>query len=282
MNLPVEKRRQWIRSRRQQRKLTKLARLRRQLLRYSVLCALLVAGGMAFYKIHWTLPTSSSDQSVVIKGNLVASDEQIRRALGITFNNLLFALNPKDLEQRVEKLGVIRCAFVRRYALPSPKLQVDVLEEFPWATLYLNDVDTPQFIIAQSGRLISIHDFPHVYQPALRIYCRDKDSVKLNADDVSHWADWIAYVEKQMQCPVQCIDMHDARDVKIQTDKCILALGSADNSLTNRLVRLASVLEVLSSEHKEPSYVNLALNSNIPVKLAKKSDLSQENNIYQE
>ena len=53
MNLPVEKRRQWIASRRQQRKLTKLARLRRQLLRYSILSALLLAGGFGFYKIHW-------------------------------------------------------------------------------------------------------------------------------------------------------------------------------------------------------------------------------------
>ena len=169
MNLPVEMRWQWIRSRRQQRKLTKLARLRRQLMRYTVLALLLFVGSTAFYKMRWYLPNDSK-QSISIKGNFVASGEQILQIVNKSVNLPLFALNPAELENKIKQLDIVKHVFVRRYALPYPNLQVEVLEEFPWATLYLNDAPAPQYVIAQSGRLISIRDFPHVFQPALRIY----------------------------------------------------------------------------------------------------------------
>ena len=66
--------------------------------------------------------------------------------------------------------------------------------------------------------------------------------------------------------------MREQNNVKVETSKFVLALGTADISLTSRLHRLASVLDVLACEKKEPTYVNLGLNSNIPVKLARKSD----------
>ena len=269
MNLPVEKRWQWIRSRRQQRKLTKLARLRRQLIRYVVLALLLFLGTAAFYKMSWYLPVDSSNsQAVCIKGNSVASNQQILQALYKSTDLPLFAINPSELENKIERLDIVQQVFVRRYALPYPKLQVEVLEEFPWATLYLNDAPSSQFVIAQSGRLISIHDFSHVYQPALRIYGQSKNDIKLVAADVNRWANRIAYIEKQTQSPVFSIDLRDSHNVKIETAKFTIALGSTDSSLTPRLYRLASVLDILASEHKQPSYVNLGLNSNIPVKLA--------------
>jgi len=269
MNLPVEERRQWIRSRREQRKLTKLARLRRQLMRYIALALLLFGGGSAFYRMHWYLPNgNNSNQSICIKGNFVASDQQILQALRQSIDLPLFVLNPVELENKIEHLDIIKQVFVRRYALPYPRLQVEVLEEFPWATLYLNDAPAPQFVIAQSGRLISICDFPHVYQPALRIYGRSKDSTQLNANDVNRWANWIAYIKKQTQCPVFSIDMREPHNVKVETGKFTIALGNPDSSLTPRLYRLASVLDILANEHKQPSCVNLSLNSNIPIKLA--------------
>ena len=66
--------------------------------------------------------------------------------------------------------------------------------------------------------------------------------------------------------------MRDPHNVKVATSRLMLVLGNPDSGLARRLYRLASVLELLANQHKEPAYVNLALNSNIPVKLAKKSD----------
>ena len=163
---------------------------------------------------------------------------------------------------------MVRRAFVRRYVLPHPKLQVEIMEEFPWATYYTNPESGPQFVVAESGRLISIKNFPNVFQPALKIYGDNKTNLRFAAENVGQWGNWIAYIETQMQCPVLSIDMSEPNDVKVETSKFTLALGQADNSLTHRLYRLASVLDVMASEHKEPIYVNLGLNSNIPIRLA--------------
>ena len=77
------------------------------------------------------------------------------------------------------------------------------------------------------------------------------------------------YIEDQAHCPVFALDMRDAHDIKVETGKFTIALGFPDSSLTARLYRLASVLDVMEKEHREPVYVNLGLNNNIPIKLPK-------------
>lgn len=207
-------------------------------------------------------------------------------------------LNPSELENRIKKLSVIKHAFVRRYVLPYPLIKVEVLEEFPWATIYClpplannskclhvpisgpaanvsNKVTTTakaQFVLSESGRLIAIKDFPNIYQPSLKIYTDNAEQLHLNEGTIEQWANWVAYISKQTQSPVLSLDMREPHNVKVETSRIMLVLGNADSGLTRRLDRLASVLEVLANQHKEAAYVNLALNSNIPVKLAKKSD----------
>ncbi len=66
--------------------------------------------------------------------------------------------------------------------------------------------------------------------------------------------------------------MREPHNIKVETSKFTLVLGNPDSGLTRRLNRLPSVLELLANQHKEPIYINLALDSNIPVKLAKKTD----------
>ncbi len=305
MSLPVEKRRQWIKSRREQRKLTKYARLRRQLLRYSILVSLLALGIVAFANVRWRLCQNYDNQGIDISGNFVAKNSQIRQYLKPEIVNCpLFLLNPNELENRVEHLGIIKRAFVRRYALPCPKLKVEVLEEFPWATLYsaaspprsvgerlnsdlasqksvlengavLSKIGfglSPHYVVAESGRLILIADFPNVFQPALKIYCDNPSKFNLLPSDVEQWANWIGYISKETHCPVLAIDMRQPHDVQVETGKFTIALGNPDSGLTRRLYRLASVLQVLANQHRELTYINLGLNSNIPIRLAKKLD----------
>lgn len=281
MSLPVEKRRQWIKSRREQRKQTRYARLRRQFLRYSILFSLLILGGLVLYKMKCRLYENS--RGLEIKGNMVASNEQISSALkSEVVNSPLFVLDPNELENRVKNLSIIKHAFVRRYLLPHPRLKVEVLEEFPWATLYCPSPNLQaKFVVAESGRLISLADFPNVYKPALKIYAEDPRRFHLTEADVEQWANWTNYISKQTQCPVVAIDMLEPHNIKVETSKFSLVLGNPDSGLPCRLYRLAAVLEVLASQHKEPIYVNLSLNSNIPVKLAKKSDKLAEEKITQ-
>jgi cell division septal protein FtsQ len=214
---------------------------------------------------------------------MVASNEQISSALkSEVVNSPLFVLDPNELENRVKNLSMIKHAFIRRYLLPHPCLKVEVLEEFPWATLYGPSPNLQaKFVVAESGRLISLADFPNVYKPALKIYVEDPKRLHLAESDVEQWANWTNYISKQTQCPVVAIDMLEPHNIKVETSKFSLVLGNPDSGLPRRLYRLAAVLEALASQHKEPIYVNLSLNSNIPVKLAKKSDKLGEEKVTQ-
>ena len=141
-------------------------------------------------------------------------------------------LNPSDLENRIGKLSVVKHAFVRRYVLPHPQIKVEVLEEFPWATIYCpadlpnnskclhvpsseqelalnysNTVDTTatlsQFVLSESGRLISIADFPNIYQPSLKIYTENAAQFHLSQTEIEQWANWVAPILLS-KCNVQC------------------------------------------------------------------------------
>lgn len=268
MNLPVEQRQEWIRSRREQRKLARRARLRRQILRYILLAVLMLTAAGGFYYSPWYL--SGGSDTIVVRGNRVVSNEQIREALKFTHDVPIYKLAPEKLENSIAQLSIVKRAFVRRYALPHPKLVVEILEEFPWAS-YSNEINTPaEYVIAESGRLVSIAEFPKVIQPSLLII--GPASLQLTSKQVNQWATWIAYIEKQSQRTVQSIDLRRPQDIVVQVDDLTLKLGAADISLNKRLTRLASVLRIIQPWKNKLDYIDLSLDSNIPLKLTKKVD----------
>ncbi|PWT94298.1 MAG: hypothetical protein C5B53_13450 [Candidatus Melainabacteria bacterium] len=267
MNLPVERRREWIRSRREQRKLMRRARLRRQMLRYALLILLMFTATSGFYYLPWSI--ANAREQIVVRGNKVVSDEQVRQALESALGRPIYRLNPHELESDVKSLDVVQQAFVRRYCLPRPKLVVEILEEFPWAS-YATDPDCqPKWVIAESGRKVLISEFPKVIQPPLKIY--GQSSRAFTSKEVSQWANWISYIEKQTQCPVESVDMRNPQEVKVIAGDLCLKLGSPDSSLTRRLARLASVLSVIDPMRDKLEFIDLGLDSNIPLKLARKA-----------
>jgi len=264
--IPVETRRELIRSRRQRKKAARRARYRRQLVRYALLLLLLAAGWSGFSKLPWSLQDLQAD--VIVHGNEVATADQIRNAINISNKQPLYKINPRQIEKQIVALKAVKHAFVRRYALPHPRMVVEVLEEFPWATFALNPESAPLSVIAQSGRQIPIKDFPHVPQPPLLIY--GQPNLKLSGADVSQWARWVAFITKQTGQPVQFVDMRTAFDVRVQNGDLSLKLGQPDATLTRRLGRLTSVLTAIEPLRGRLEYVDLSLDNNIPLKVAKK------------
>jgi len=271
MTLPVEQRREWIRSRREQRKLTRRARLHRQALRYLVLAMLLAGGVAAFSYLPWNIRDANSQ--IEVHNNRVATSSQIRNALKTAVNQPLYQLDPEKLEDHVTDLGIIKQAFVRRYALPKRRLVVEVMEEFPWAS-FGTDPDKPtESVICESGRIVSASEFPKVVQPELKVY--GPANLDLNAKDVSQWANWLNLISKQTNYPVQSVDMRNLQNVVVQDGDLNLRLGSPDTTLTRRLSRLSSLQPAIEPLKERVEYVDLGLDNNIPVKIAKKSDNSK-------
>jgi len=262
-----DRRKEWIRGRRKKRKHARIARLNRQVFRYMVVLALLWGGTSAVLHRPWRLNASKAD--VVVRGNHVVTSQQVKTALGDVTGPQIFQLDPRKLEKRVETLQAVKYAFVRRYAIPKPTIIVEILEEYPWATFATGPDSPPQDVISQSGRLISLKDFPSIAQPDLVIY--GPPGFKLNGKSVKQWASWIGFIKAQTGEPVQSVDMRHSYEISVQDGDLFLKLGTADGTLTRRLGRLSSIISTLQPLKSRLEYVDLGLDNNIPLKVAKKS-----------
>ncbi|MBY0358436.1 MAG: FtsQ-type POTRA domain-containing protein [Candidatus Obscuribacterales bacterium] len=254
-----------IRGRRQKRKLARVARVRRQIFRYIFLSALLFLGICGFTRIKWFLNDPETD--IVVQGNQVVQVEQVRAVLRPYLNRPLYLLDPKEMENKVKQLADVRYAFVRRYLAPHPHLVVNLMEEFPWAT-FANDPDTlPSAVISETGRLIPLEQFPAVPQPGLKIF--GSSATKMKPADIEAWSNWTNYITAQVGSQVDSVDLRKPADVIVKAGDFCLHIGAADASLTKRLGRLASVVPTVTSLSDNIEYIDLSLESNVPLKVSK-------------
>jgi cell division septal protein FtsQ len=261
--LDVEDRRAWIKSRRSMRKQTRRVRLRRQIVRVFLLFFIIGLGFMGFTYLPWSV--DDFENGIVVKGNIFTSSEQVRNAMHDCLFAPVYKVNPKFLEKKVESLETIKNAFVRRYALPQPHIVIEVLEEFPWASLSKGPGEPVTAVIAESGRIIPLSKFPKVSKPRLTFY--SKDALKMNPDTVKQWGTWIGYIEDQTGSAVKNVDLRQPFDVKVKNQDLELRLGIADTTLTHRLGRLTSIMSTIRTYKDRLEYVDLALENNVPLKL---------------
>lgn len=261
----IEERADRIRGRRTKRKQARTARLRRQVLRYVLLVSLLYVGVAAFVKVQWSLPDPDSD--VKVSGNLVVSGAQVKQVLMPLLRKPVYSLNPKELEARVKSLPDVNNAFVRRYLFPRPHIAVHIMEEFPWASVAAGPESPVCGVVSETGRYIPVAQFPNVPQPPLRIFA--EPCVKLSQSEVRSWANCVNFVAAQTGTTVDTVDLRKSDDIRMQAGELQLRLGSADSGLLKRLNRLPSILPVLSTIKEHVDYINLGLDSNIPLKVSK-------------
>ncbi len=263
--MQADRRREWIKSRRKQRNLARTARLRRQFMRFMTLLGLLYLGGSAMVRLPWAIDNTESQ--LTVRGNYVTSRQQIAEKVEASVGKPLFKVNPRSLEASIAQLPAVKHAFVRRYAFPEPHVLVEVLEEFPWATYVPEPGKPPEAVISQSGRVIPIKDFPGIMRPPLRVY--GPAALKMNAGDVTQWASWSNYISQQTHMPVESINLTNPHEVIVENVALKLKLGTPDTSLTRRLGRLSSVVAAVDPLKTNLEYIDLGLDNNIPMKLAK-------------
>lgn len=265
MMMQADRRRDWIKSRRKQRNLARTARLRRQFMRYTTLLALLYLGANSIVRLPWAIDNTESQ--LTVRGNYVTSRQQVAAKVEDSVGKPVFKVDPRALEASIAQLPSVKHAFVRRYAFPEPHILVEVLEEFPWATYVPEPGKPPEAVISQSGRVIPIKDFPGIMRPPLRVY--GPAALKMSAADVTQWASWSNYISQQTKMPVESINLTQPHDVQVENVALRLKLGTADSSLTRRLGRLSSVMAAVDPLKTNLEYIDLGLDNNIPMKLAK-------------
>lgn len=270
MRQPLQKRQDWIRGRREKRKLARQARTRRQILRYTLLLVMVGVAICGFTQMPWSIKDLKGD--VWIHGNKVVSDMQVRKAMSSAVNQPIYQLDPNALSREVCKLPAVRRAFVRRYVLPHPQLRVEIMEEFPWATYSSSPEQPPEGVVAETGRFIPLNQFPQVVQPPLRI-CGDK-SLKLSPKEIKEWDEWVRLIESQTGQPVLLVDMRKPTAVQAYSGPLELHLGAVDSTLNRRLGRLSSIMPVVANLKNDLKFIDLSLDSNIPLKVDKTARLT--------
>jgi len=262
----LEERAGRIRGRREKRKVARNSRTRRQVLRYSFLFCLLFVGIAGFIKVSWSAVDPDTD--VIVSGNHVVSAKQVRRILQPFMQKPIYSLNPKELEAKVQTLADVQHAFVRRYLFPRPHIDVEIMEEFPWASFSTGPDQPVSAVISQTGRLVPIDQFPGVDQPNLKIYGHSNS--QFSESDVISWASWSNFIATQTKHPIDFVDIRKPADVQVRSGELLLRLGAIDSMMTKRLSRLPSVLPVIATLKKESvDYVDLSLDSNVPLKISK-------------
>jgi cell division septal protein FtsQ len=261
----AQQRQDRIRGRRERRKLARQARVRRQILRYFLLALLVTIGISGFIYVPWSIANLNTD--LIIQGNQVVSETQVRIALQECLDKPLYKINPQALSTQLCDLEAVRYAFVRRYLTPKPKLVVSILEEFPWASFATDPAAPNQEVIAESGRLIPISKFPAITQPQLRIF--GQPNFQFTAKDVSQWASIAGYIAAQTGQKVCSIDLRNVNDIRVQDGDLYLKIGTNDSTLVRRLGRLASLMPTVSPFREKLEYIDLGLDNNIPFKVTK-------------
>ncbi len=261
--LSPEKRREWIKSRRDQRKAARQIHGRRQSVRMVLLLAVITTCIASFIYLPWCM--NDIDTDIKVRGNIYVSTDQIKSLLAESLHKPIFQVDPSKLEKKIASLEGVKHVFVKRAAFPKPQLSVEVLEEFPWATLSSGPEGVNEAVIAESGRVIPLSKFPNFPQPKLKIY--GPSNIKMMPAAVKQWATWISYIEKQVSQSVTAIDLRKPFDVAVETDHLDLKLGTLDNTVTERLGRLISIIDVLNTYKGKLQHVDLALDNNIPLKM---------------
>jgi cell division septal protein FtsQ len=267
MILHIQQRQNWIRSRRQRRKLAKRARLRRQVLRYITLAMLLTGGLCVFGCMRWSI--SNTDPQIVVQGNRVVSVSQVRDAVAKQAMQPLYKLDPQSMAQKVCDLQDVQYCFVRRYMFPHPRIVTQVLEEFPWASLSQQPGVTSLDVISENGRTIPIAAFPQIIQPRLTIYASPETT--FDSTQVKKWAAWINNIQAQTGKTVSYVDMRNNEDIRVLDGDLYLKIGSADSTLNYRISRLASITPTLEEFKDRVVYIDLSLENNIPIRIGDRS-----------
>lgn len=265
MRAYLEERAERIRGRRHKKKQARAARVRRQVLRYLLLAVLLYCGTTGMIRVPWALP--DPDEDVKVSGNQVVSSVQIKKVLKPCLHKPVYTLNPKELEARIKSLPGVHNAFVRRYLFPHPYIQVQIMEEFPWASVAAGPESAVCGVISETGRYIPVAEFPGIAQPSLRFFTAPCQ--KMSEGEVRTWANWVSFIAIQTGLPIEYVDLRKADDIRVQAGDLQLRLGAADSTLPKRLNRLSSIMPVLSTIKERVDYINLGLDSNIPLKVSK-------------
>lgn len=236
------------------------------LIRLTVITLLIVFGYSLLKLPQWYLNkdvfNSLNNPYLEISNNKIVPSYKILAALRKTElpNKPIYRLETTEIKQNIMQLEPIKDVYVRRFWFPA-RLQIIVEERTPIITISPAENVAPIAFFAKGGKLIG-RDYmplPKSFKTILVL------SYGTRGDDYRNWDnEKIVLIEKVAKAVkqtshenIEYIDLRNSKDVYVRVKTANIRLGELDDTVFDRISRIASILPQVKTLDKKIKYIDL-------------------------
>ena len=228
---------------------------------------------------YWYLPadtfTAKESKHVEILGNSIVTKDKILNELKTHEipKKPIYKINPREIEEKIEKLTPIRNAYARRFWLPA-KFLIMIEEVTPALIISPNEESPAVAAFAMSGELITREYLPlNTKYPVVKVL-----SYGGKRDDYDNWDkekilklyDIANTIKNYSNENVEYIDLRNPHNVFVQLDTVKLRIGELDSTLYERIKAIQNILPEIRNIPGKIKYVDLAWKDSKYLKMEKK------------
>lgn len=230
---------------------------------------------------YWYVPTdtfkSKNNKHVEIIGNSIVSNDKIFNELKKYQipNKPIYKINPREIEERIEKLTPIKNAYVRRFWLPA-KFLIMIEEVTPALIISPNEESPAVAAFALSGELITREYLPlNTKYPVVKIL-----SYGGKRDDYDNWDkekilnlyNIARAIKDYSNENVEYIDLRNPHNVFAQLDTVKIRIGDLDSKVYERIKSIHNILPEVRNIQGKIKYIDLAWTESKYIKLEAKNN----------
>ena len=231
---------------------------------------------------YWYVPADTflvkDSKHVEFLGNSIVSKEKILNELKSYKipNKPIYKINPREIEERIEKLTPVRNVYVRRFWLPA-KFLIMVEEVTPALTISPNEESPAVAAFALSGELITREYLPlNTKFPVVKIL-----SYGGKSDDYDNWDkkkiimlyDIANAIKEYSNENIEYIDLRNPHNVFVQLNTIKLRIGELDSTVFERIKTIHNILPEVRNIPGKIKYVDLAWKDSKYLKMENKNEL---------
>ncbi len=247
----------------------------RMLLRVTIIFLLLYVSYRALHAHYWYLNPndvlSMNKEVVKIEGNVITPEYKIADIIKTSdiSDKQIFKFSTKAIEESLSSLQSVKKAYVRRFWFPA-RIIVFIDEATPVFLISPNPETAPISAITKQGGYIGREFMPIPSKfKTIKIlsYGTDDDYEKWDKKRVDEILKFIKVIEAYSKEKVEYIDLRNKNDVYVKLEHELLRLGAFDESLTERIKGIPTILPEAKTLKQKVKYIDLRWKNATYIKL---------------
>ena len=185
----------------------------------------------------------------------------------------IFMMSVKPIKKELFKIPVFKYIYVRRYGFPA-RIQIIVRERIPSAVIKTNLKGKPVAFATTDGILITNRNYMSLAEipSALKILVKNPDFKRdWTIKRIEQIEKIVKDVEMYSSEKVKYIDMRNPNDVYVRIETTSVRLGVLDNTVTERIKRIYTILPQINDIDEQVKYIDLSWDKVNYIKLEQES-----------